>query len=123
MIELLWREQDKLADYNVMMHMTFVIAWLTSRIDEDEKNHDIQLNGYVTLNDPTKERFARISSLILCNKKDEKKILEILQQPPTEYREKYIARVVCEEPNPVVEQTNEKNDAVDVDDSGNIEET
>ena len=100
MIELLWRDiYDK--EFDPMMFVSNLIAWLATNIAEQEKEHHIKLTGYIVV----RENETTISSLITClTEEDQKDILKILMNPPDEYKDKFTARVPCEEPVPVMEK-------------------
>lgn len=102
MIEIVWTDTVA-CDYDVMMCATSLLAWLTTTIAQNEENHDIEFNGFMV----AQEKTTGCSILILCgdNPKNQKRVLKILQQPPEEYKDKYIARIPSTEPIPVEEQT------------------
>lgn len=98
MIELSWKEfLDR--DEDAMMYVANLLAWLTTTLATTEENKHLKLNGFVVLLNKEKT----ISTLILCNDDHQKEIYKILQQPPEEYKERYVACITCEEPSPVVE--------------------
>lgn len=99
MIELSWKETTE-EDYKRMMVVSNLLAWLTTTLAEDEANHSIKMNGYIVLCDSDGE----FSTLIICEGESQKKLLKILQQPPEEYKEKYVACVLSKEPEPVKEK-------------------
>lgn len=100
MIEIIWKDYVN-HDYDLMMYASSFMTWLAVTLTE-EKNHEIEFNGYLIV----KEKEKGCSILVISgNPESQKRILQILQQPPEEYKEKYIARVPCDEPDPVNEQT------------------
>lgn len=100
MIELLWKDiYDR--DYDAMMYVANLIAWLTTTIADEEQQHKIQLKGFIVLRDNENT----VSTLFICDGEDQTRLLKVLQEPPDEYKEKYVARVPCEEPLPVTEQS------------------
>lgn len=112
MIEIIWKD-TLLSDLNIMMYATNLIAWLTSLIAHKDEYRDVDLNGYMVV----KEQTPGCSILVICNDiQSQKKVLDILQQPPEEFRDKYIARVPTNEPDPVKEQKKSENDDDDDDD-------
>ena len=79
--------------------------WLLTTISKTpELEKDNGVNGYLLLNDED----SQCGALLFVNKKYQKQILDILQQPPGEFKDKYIACVPCEEPQSVKEITEEK---------------
>ena len=107
MIEIVWK--DPLArDYDVIMCATSLLAWLTSTIAQNEEYHNIEFNGYML----AQEKTVGCSMLIYCgyNPENRRRLLNILQQPPEEYKGKYIAHTLSREPMPVEEQTDSNSD-------------
>lgn len=103
MIEIVWCETSTVNDY--MLKATNLLAWLLTTINHQEEYRNIDFNGYMMVKDKTNG----CATLLICgDPSSQKKLLTILQQPPEEYKEKYIARVPCDEPMPVHEQTEEE---------------
>ena len=101
MIELLWKNLSTNHSENLMC-ITNMLAWLVTTIHQDKEMHNIVLDGYFTILD----KEGVFATLLICKgKENQKKLLNILQQPPNEYKEKYIACIHSEEPNPVNEVT------------------
>lgn len=100
-IEIVWQNISDNSIFDIVDLSNFILWLLTmiSKTPELEKNNGI--NGYILLND---EKANCGALLFINNKKSQKKILEILQQPPGEFKGKYIACVPCDEPSPVLEQ-------------------
>lgn len=96
-----------------MMLVSSILNWFIIELNTNPEYEEIQFRGYLVLYDETKQNNA--SALILCNGPDQKKIINLLQQPPDTYKEKYIACVVSEEPEPVAE-TRKSEDTEDEDD-------
>ena len=111
MIEVSWRKTEEV-DYDVLKNITNLIAWLVASLADDEVNHSVKLMGYMTMPDVN----SRFATLLICDGESQKKILEILQQPPEEYKEKYVACILSEEPQPI----QEKDDDSSSDESGEI---
>lgn len=110
MIEIVWTEI--LPDYEIMMCASRMLAWLATILAQKDEYHNIEFNGYMVVKE--KQRKG-CSILIICGDQiSQKRILNILQQPPEEYKEKYIARIPCDEPNPIHEQTKEDSDQYDI---------
>lgn len=115
MIEIIWRDETE-AFFDVMMHMASLITWLTRTLAQDDELHDIDMSGYMVVKD---KKTKKVSGLIFVgNPESQKKLVAILQQPPNEYKEKYIARVPCEEPISVQEETKEE----DLEDKNKVKE-
>lgn len=105
MIELSWKEKAD-CEYIQLMTVSQLLAWLTTTLNEEKERHCIKLSGYMVLC----EEDGKISILLITNGESQKQLLKILQQPPNEYKEKYIACVLSEEPQPVQEKTEEDQD-------------
>lgn len=106
MIELLWKNLST-NDKENMMYVTNLIAWLTTSLAQEKEYHKIVLSGYFTLID----KEGTFATLLVCyGKENQNQLLKILQQPPDEYKEKYVACVPSEEPCPVKEEENKKSD-------------
>lgn len=118
MIELSWKEKAD-CEYVQLMSVSQLLAWLTTTLKEEKEHHSIKLNGYMVLC----EENGTISILLISNGDSQKQLLKILQQPPNEYKEKYIACVLSEEPQPVQEETEEDQDEQNSKCTGEIEET
>ena len=110
MIELLWQEKP-FCDYKALLLVNNVLAWLAKTLAEHEEFHDIIINGYLVARDEQK-----ISTLILCDIETQKRLLQILQQPPEEYKEKYVPCILSHEPDPV----NPPSETDSEDDTGEI---
>lgn len=109
MIEIVWLEK-----YAAMMHASRMMAWLAAALAQNEEYHNIEFNGYMIVKEEGKEK-SGCSVLIICGDPvSQNRLLKILQQPPEEYKEKYIARIPCNEPDPVHEQTKEDPDQYDI---------
>ena len=117
MIELSWKKTCEEYDYDVLKNITNLIAWLTTTLAIDEKNHDIILRGYITVVD---EKSHEVDILLLCNGEHQTRILHLLQQPPEEYKGKYSPKMLSDEPNPVHEVRVEDDDE---EDTGVLEKT
>lgn len=78
------------------------ISWLTKATQavEDEEKLEIIMEGYIILRDEPEH----IGVVIICKDHNNKKLLDILMQPPGEFKDKYIPCVSSEEPNPVQEK-------------------
>ena len=106
MIELVVKDYE---DLEAMVLLTNLVGWLVTRIARDEDKRDIILNGFVILRDGKLE----LTGILVCDGRSQKRVLEILQQPPDAYKEKYIARVVSEEPVLVEEKCDDDKDKED----------
>ena len=100
MIEIKWC--DNLCESNAsgIEFISKFMVWLFSLL---ESKQDMQVDGYMLLYVPERKSFTL---LILNEMKENEYILDLLKQPPEEYKEKYIACVqsvgiepelVCEE--------------------------
>ena len=106
MIELLWTN-NLCVDYEVMMYAAGLMSWLASLLAQDEENHSVEFNGFMV----AKEEKGGCAVVIICgNPQSQKRVLEIVQQPPEEYKGKYIASIPSEEPEPVNEMKTEEDD-------------
>jgi len=83
-----------------MMLIASLLAWLTKSLKDNKEFQDILLEGFVCYYDA----MNRVSTLLLCEGESEKAILEILKQPPGEFKDRYVACVANTEPIPVVEK-------------------
>lgn len=86
MIELLWNEINE--EYDAMFYMSKLMAWLATALIEHHKMY--ALNGVIVLRDKN----DKVASLLICDENLQENILQILQQPPGEYKGKYIAKIV-----------------------------
>ena len=87
------------------------IAWLTKATHavEDEEKLEILMEGYIILRDLPQH----IGVVIICKDENNKKMLDILMQPPGEFKGKYIPYVSSEEPMPVQEKKEEEEENQD----------
>lgn len=78
------------------------IAWLTKATQavEDKEKMEILMEGYIILHDEPEH----IGVVIICKDQNNKKLLDVLMQPPGEFKDKYIPCVSSEEPTPVQEK-------------------
>lgn len=86
--------------------LTSLFNWVMSELKTKPDYQDIFVQGFLSLYDTS----GRASGLIMCVGEDMKGVLEILKQPPGEFKDKYVAYKVCEEPDPVVEVEKEEKD-------------
>ena len=106
MIEIVWKDES-LRFYDAMLYTAGLLAWLTTKLAQDDELHDIDMSGFMVVKD---KKTKKVSGLIFTGSPEsQKKLVTILQQPPNEYKEKYIACVPCQEPVSVHEQTEEEN--------------
>ena len=101
MIELSWKQNKFEEGVDVLSYITNILAWLMETIAAEKGEHGVKITGYVVICD----EFSFYHTLLMCKEEGQKRVLEILQQPPEEYKEKYVACILCEEPNPVQEIT------------------
>lgn len=104
MIELIWKDSS-LNEYENILQITNLLSWLVAIIRD---KHEIELNGFMVLKEKNPLTYSIL--LILGDENSQKQTLNILQQPPEEFKEKYIARIPCEEPNPVKEKDDDSSD-------------
>lgn len=101
MIELIW--QDYNCEKNqMMMCMTSLLSWFTNIITMSEQYHHLSINGYVVIKAPD----GTFTGIVVCDPEYQNELLKIIQQPPSEFRGKYIACIPSgnhEEPMPVKE--------------------
>lgn len=101
-----------------MVMISRIITWITTTLALEEEKRNLMLRGYIVLNDED-----RISVLLICEGEHEQRLLKMLQQPPGEYKDKYVACVLSEEPKVVEEKTEEKSESESDDIAIEIEET
>ena len=101
-----------------MVMISRIITWITTTLALEEEKRNLMLRGYIVLNDED-----RISVLLICEGEHEQRLLKMLQQPPGEYKDKYVACVLSEEPKVVEEKTDEKSESESDDIAIEIEET
>lgn len=110
MIEVIWKD-EKYNEREAMMYLSQLMAWLSNEITMKKEYEDLTISGYIIT-------YEKSTVLIFPDKNTEKqkRILNILQQPPEEFKEKYIACIYAEEPKVV----NEKKDTEIDEDSNEI---
>lgn len=92
MIELLIG--DKFQGKVAYLWITRILTWLAQQIQERD---DLRLDGVIVANDsPT-----HVSAMLVVEGIYQKRFVELLKQPPGEFKDKYIASVT--EPEPVYE--------------------
>lgn len=98
MIEVIWKD-EKFTEREAMMYLSQLIAWLSNEITTKKEYEDLTISGYIIT-------YEKSTVLIFPDKNTEKqkRILNILQQPPEEFKEKYIACIYSEEPKSVSER-------------------
>lgn len=107
MIELLWKDFNANC-YRAMNDVATLFTWLTATLLDYEKNkkegeESIYLQGYTVIWDGVADVPA---VLILSNSTDvanQERLLKILQQPPGEFKGKYVACILSQEPESVKE--------------------
>ena len=126
MIELLWKE-TKENYYRAMCDVAKLFAWLTSellRLEEirKETEESIYLQGYTVLWDGAADAPAILLFSNSLDRANQECLLKILQQPPGEFKEKYIACILSQEPDSVKEMKSEKEDNMsDSESEGSVE--
>ena len=101
-----------------MIMVTHILEWITSILALEEEKRQLMLKGYIVLYDED-----RVSTLLICEGEHQQKILKMLQEPPGEYKDKYVACIMSEEPKVVEEKCDEYSDSDDDKVSIDIEET
>lgn len=126
MIELLWKE-TKENYYRAMCDVAKLFAWLTSellRLEETRKETEesIYLQGYTVLWDDAADAPAILLFSNSLDRANQECLLKILQQPPGEFKEKYVACILSQEPDSVNEVKCEKEDNMsDSESEGGVE--
>ena len=111
MIELIWKYKPLVSETeNTLYLVASLLRWITSKLDEiqlfsiDDAPCEVKLRGFFVVEQDDKS----ISILLVSeNKKYQTEIMKILQQPPGEFKERYIARILCDEPIAVSEKKEE----------------
>ena len=102
MIELNWLFESD-SRMNAVIVTEFML-WMMNAIC-DMNNEKIILNGTIYVKDG--ENPLKHSILLLCDAKGQNDLLHLVQQPPGEFKGKYVASILSEEPIPVNEQKEE----------------
>lgn len=104
MIDIAVKERTNPQDE--MLMLTNIVTWLLHELKNLYTTGQITTcmypSGYILVYD---EDLKRSDILLFCEGENQKKMLEILQQPPESYKEKYIACVPSKEPDSVQEQS------------------
>lgn len=84
-----------------------IMCWLFG-VMVDYPEQELGLDGFVI----ARGNSGRTSALLICTNKSEPMLVKVLNQPPEEYKEKYIAKIVNSETDPVqeVNETSEEQD-------------
>lgn len=102
MIEILLNTEFRQDADNDLMWMSNLIGWLVTTIamtqDKKPEGEKLKLKGYIVL----VEEGDRVAGLLLCDGKDQDEILKIIKQPPENFKGKYEAHILVEEPMPVM---------------------
>lgn len=127
MIELIWNFISSTSTKLI----TNLLSWIVDEIDKfhqttEKQDTTIKLRGFVVI-----EQDDHSFSILLISENNlyEKDLIKILQQPPGEFKEKYVARILYDEPIPVTERKNVSDDEeidkneFDDDDSDSEEKT
>lgn len=89
MIELLI--SSRFDNRMAMMWLARIVAWLTDVLKD---RADILLEGVLMMRDQP----MHTTSILICEGESQKLIIELLKQPPGEFKDKYIASVILEDP-------------------------
>lgn len=117
MIEVLWKNEKGDSLTQMMMKMTQLFSWLMKEIHENK--YHINLKGYMILLDT---EFVLSGLLLPGDKESQNQLIKILQQPPGEFTEKYIARIPAEEPVVVDEIPKEEIECSDSESESEVDE-
>ena len=112
MIEVSLKQIDAFTD---CLFATKLMMWLLEEFHKctDEALKGINFQGYIVVCD---KETAATSILIFCDRYSilEKKLTQILMQPPGEYKDRYIACVYRSEPDPVTEQQQDSSEELSI---------
>lgn len=106
MIEITWNYY-LCENYDMMMMISNLLAWLCTSIAQDEELHKVKMSGYLVVRDPS----GVLSTLIVCtDPSSQMEIHQLLQQPPEEYKGKYVSKITFndEEAEQKAEEKEEK---------------
>ena len=78
--------------YDAMALTAAILQWLTSLLAKEKKNF---FNGFLSLVDKNKKDFVTV---LMCEMPEQVAIHNILLQPPGEFKGKYTAHWVVDEP-------------------------
>lgn len=103
MIELSFSLGDNIDVFKAIQWYNNLFAWLLTELEKKSEESKGWLSGYLILHDVASNT---VGSLILTSKEaSELEILNLVQQPPGEHKEKYQAHIVSKtEPVVVTEQ-------------------
>ena len=96
MIELLWkdlRDAQNITSFVMLKYMNDLISWLYNAINEkfsETEKETTVFEGFLAIT----KRNSRSAFLLFTEGEMEQKILELLQQPPDEYKGKYCAHII-----------------------------
>lgn len=110
MIDLSWKPSE--TGERLFVQISTFLTWLVNVLEKNK----IEYHGFMTF-DGFEGDEHNYHTMIFAEKDHAIKIIEILQQPPGEYKDKYIAKIPIVEPEPVQEMK-EKDDEDDDCDSG-----
>ena len=99
MIEIYLQEPGESVKEN-MVFLTRILLWLLQELKKEEYKY-IDCSGFILSED--EERKKGMSALLFLDSVVHKPVLQILMQPPEEYKGKYIACVPSKEPEVVTE--------------------
>jgi len=104
--------------YDDMLMATKILQWIASLVALEKEKNDLMMKGFIVLCDE-----GRVSTLLITNPEHEKRLLQILQEPPGEYKDKYVACILSEEPKVVEEKCETDSDGDSDDVPIEVEET
>ena len=91
---------------SILVYATVCMEWLLTEISKSDE--PIELNRYILGKDKNIDGCS--AHLICADDKSQERIFKILQNPPDEFKEKYIAHILYNEPDPNHKQNEEKSE-------------
>lgn len=101
MIEIYLQDPSECVKENMVL-ITSILLWLMQELKKDE-HKDIECSGFIMCDDEQGKK--GMSALLFLDTAVHKPVLQILMQPPEEYKGKYIACIPSKEPEVVAESS------------------
>ena len=102
-----------------LVMITRILTWISSTIALEKEKHELMMKGFIVLYDE-----GKISTLLITDDGEhQQKLLKMLQEPPGEYKEKYVACIMSEEPKVVEEKSDDEKSEKETDVPIEIDET
>lgn len=99
--------------------ITRILTWISTTIALEQEKHELMMKGFIVLYDE-----GKISTLLITDDGEhQQKLLKMLQEPPGEYKEKYVACIMSEEPKVVEEKSDDEKSEKEADIPIEIDET